>query len=49
MMEVTVMTRLEFLAIIYALKALCEDQKYEKLEKVLDQIIAEAENNRGRE
>ena len=43
------MTRLEFLAIIYLLKALCEGQKYDVLEKVLDKIIAEAESNKGRD
>jgi len=37
------MTRLEFLSIIYLLKALCEDKKYDKMEAVLDKIIAEAE------
>jgi len=37
------MTRLEYLSIIYLLKALCERKDYEKLEEVLNKVIKEAE------
>ena len=43
------MTRLEFLAVIFSLKALCKGKEYDTLEEVLDKIIAEAENTKGRE
>jgi hypothetical protein len=40
-------TRLEFLAIIYFLKALCEEKSYAKMEEVIDKIIAEAESSKS--
>jgi len=38
------MTRLEYLTIIYAFKALCEEKKYDKLEELLDKVIAESKS-----
>lgn len=40
------MTRLEFMAVLYAIKALIEDGKVDKVMEIIDKIIAEAERNK---